>query len=203
MSLINCLKSLVKTGSVVETDDSLVYQTTKSTWLGTMSQKVQSFMPYGMFGTPAKDTQQLLLNIRGNESNVIGLCNGNETRIKKDTKEGETGLGNPLTGTNIYFKENGDVQLSVPSGNCIIVAEDGNVTIDGTEINFNTGTKGVARLDDSTLVDSVTDEIMITWIDLVTTAINGLAPGSILPPETPSDITGKINSASATVKAGD
>ena len=141
MSLLNCLKSLIKTGNIVDTDDSQKYQISNSKWLGTNSQKVQNYMPFGFFGTPGPETQQLLLNIRGNESNVIGLPNGKEKRIKKDTLSEEVGLGNTKTGTNIYFKDNGDVVLEVPSGKCVVVAEDGNVTIDGTQIELNGNSK--------------------------------------------------------------
>lgn len=67
-------------------------------------------------------------------------------------------------------------------------------------IELNGSTKGVARLDDATLVNATTDAAIIAWISTVSGFINGLAPGTI--PVIPSTINGKISSASTTVKTG-
>lgn len=67
-------------------------------------------------------------------------------------------------------------------------------------IELNGNAKGVARLDDSTLVNATTDTAIISWISAVSAFINGLAPGTI--PVVPTTITGKISTASATVKTG-
>ena len=66
----------------------------------------------------------------------------------------------------------------------------------------NSGFAAAAREGDSTVVDAVTDSTMITWITIVSTAINTLAPGSILPSQIPTTITGKINSGSDQVDIG-
>jgi phage gp45-like len=183
--IYNKLKSMVKTGKNISTDDSNPVQTMKASWLGRTSQKVESHVPFGTFGTPLVSSQLILLNKRCNESNVVAIPSDSLNRIKKGTKAGEYGIGNPLTGSNLYFNEAGD---------CLLVSE-------GGVVNFNNGSKGVARLDDSTLVNSTTDPTFIAWIAQISAAVNVLAPGAVTP--IPTTVTGKISTASSTVKAGD
>jgi hypothetical protein len=69
----------------------------------------------------------------------------------------------------------------------------------GGNVIHNEGSRLVARKDDSVLITAETDNAFITWIGLVTGAINILAPGSIpVPP--PVILTGTISEGSSTVK---
>ena len=79
-------------------------------------------VPYGTFGTPMKNVRQILLSLRANESNISAINSDSANRIKKDTKPGEYGIGSPLTGANIYFKENGDAVIEIPKENFIVTA---------------------------------------------------------------------------------
>lgn len=60
--------------------------------------------------------------------------------------------------------------------------------------------KEAARVDDTTVVDGVTDTAFIAWITTVSAFINGLAPGTI--PNPPTSIAGKIDSGSSEVLIG-
>jgi hypothetical protein len=71
--------------------------------------------------------------------------------------------------------------------------KDGNVLING-------GGRKVARKDDETNINIVTDKTFLTWVGKVTAAINILAPGTILPNEKPGIIKGKIVQGSASVE---
>lgn len=73
----------------------------------------------------------------------------------------------------------------------IIVENDGTIVI-------NKGSNGVARLNDSVQIN---DSAFATWVTAVSTFINGLAPGTLIPPF-PTTPTGIITSASTKVKAG-
>jgi len=87
-----------------------------------------------------------------------------------------------------------------PDGSAVVIAE--NSESGGSPTLFvgkSSATKKCARDTDPTKVDSTTDAKVITWITLVTSAINTLAPGTITPAQTPSDITGKIDGGSAMV----
>jgi phage gp45-like len=115
INIYNKIKSLIKTGVGISTDDSNPIQTAKASWLGRSSQKIEVHVPYGTFGSPVEGVQYILLNKRGNESNVVGIPSDSINRIKKNTSPGEFGIGNALTGSNIYFKENGSAALDADS----------------------------------------------------------------------------------------
>lgn len=68
------------------------------------------------------------------------------------------------------------------------------------KVLMNAGGRNVARKNDEIKVTAITDKKMIVWITKVTTFINGLASGTILPNEIPSDITGSITQGSASVE---
>ena len=193
-------------------------------WLGRdLDQKAQSFVPHGTFGCPTENSIGIAFVVDGKESNVVVLDGGTIERIKTDCKPGEYGIGNTITKSNIYFKEDGGVTFEVPDGSFTVtqkgdyildidgnvtvnstanidVNSDGDTTIDASEVNFNNGSNGVARLDDSTTIDEITDSTFLTWTTAVSTFINGLAPGTVVPPV---QMVGKITSSSSTVKAGD
>lgn len=87
-----------------------------------------------------------------------------------------------------------DLVLSHDSGNTEL-----RLTPDGQILFGPDATRGVARLDDQTLVDGATDPAFIQFLATVAGAINGLAPGSI--PSVPTSVTGKVSSASGEVKS--
>lgn len=64
-------------------------------------------------------------------------------------------------------------------------------------IEIGSGGSAAARVNDSTIIDGVTDPAFIAWIANVSAVLNALVPGSI--PSVPTSATGKINSGSAEV----
>lgn len=196
--MINRIKNLLKSGQASTFDDSGTTQISRSNWLGRVGQTVESLVPYGTFGTPMTKVRQILISLRANESNIAAINVDSAHRIKKNTKPGEYGIGSPLTGANIYFKENGNIIIEVPKEKCIINAE-GNIELGGAEVNLNSGTKGVAREDDTINSDVVTDSIFWAWVTAAGSVLAGL--GVVAP--IPTALAGKITSSSSTVKAGD
>jgi hypothetical protein len=95
--------------------------------------------------------------------------------------------------------------------------KDSVVEMDGTNINFNNGDKGTARLDDEVLNDDTTDSAFFTWLAGVWDAFANAAPtpqdgGAAIQTAVktylavnpaPTKLDGKINSASDTVTTGD
>lgn len=114
------MKNMIKNGVNKGIDDTQAIRTGLYKWLGRDSQRCQSFVPFGTFGTPQDGTQGLLFQIRCRESSIVALDGDPINRIKKDTVAGEYGIGNPLTLSNIYFKENGNVVIELPSGDALI-----------------------------------------------------------------------------------
>ncbi len=83
----------------------------------------------------------------------------------------------------------------------VIKSNDSKIRIEGTsEVNINQGTKGVARLDDTTIANAATDPSF----EAFRIAFNawGLTVVPPLPSPMPATRASKIDSASGTVKAG-
>lgn len=103
--------------------------------------------------------------------------------------------------------------LSVGSPTMLLSAPNG-ITMQGSTVTINSGTQGVARKEDQTLSNSVTDAAWWSWWSLLqaqitalpTTPLDGgatLKAGlAALFGTVPTSITGKINTASSTVKSG-
>lgn len=119
------IRSMIRTGISLSTDDSNPIQTSTAQWLGKKKQKIENYVPYGTFGNPGDTTKLILLNKRSNESTTVGLHTNSINRIKKNTKEGEYGVGNHITGANIYFKENGDAIVEIPTSGKVGLGIDG------------------------------------------------------------------------------
>jgi len=65
---------------------------------------------YGVCSNPPKDSYVLLLNAQGQASLKYGIVNDFLNR-KKDLKEGEVALVNTKTGSYIWIKEDGNLEL--------------------------------------------------------------------------------------------
>ncbi len=94
----------------------------------------------------------------------------------------------------------GEVMLYDKFGNQVWM-QDGKIVVklDGTMELGEGATKEAARNGDSVQIDNST---FFTWTSAVSTAINALAPGSVVPP-VPATVTGKITSGSSKVKIVD
>lgn len=136
-----------------------------------------------------------------------------KSRVKYGEILAEFVLGTRVTGeidtSNDYkFKENKEGTKSVrfylklyDSGMEVIINEDGDISVNGNSINLNSGSKGVAREDDSTSSTSTEDNAFWAWVSALHAFVVGL--GFVYLPGAPSSLAGKISGASSSVKAGD
>jgi hypothetical protein len=127
---LNKLKSLLRTGHIEEVDDSKDIQRSSSSWLHSFGQTIQNIVPYGTFGKAPSKTFQLLLMLKGQESNVAGIPLSRANRIKKDCKDGEYGIGNEIEKSYIYFKDGGDVETKT-GDMTVTLSKDGKIKIEG------------------------------------------------------------------------
>jgi phage gp45-like len=89
---------------------------------------------YGIFGMPPLDSHVVLFSSQGQEAVKFGIAN-DFLRRKKGLKEGECGLLNTLTGTFIFLREDGKIEINadiISSGE--IEASD----FDNGAVKFNT-----------------------------------------------------------------
>ena len=105
----------------LSTADTGNYPTVQVSYLGKTSE-VEVLFPYGLAGRLPKDALVLCFNVEGSEENKAGIGNTPTQRFK-ELEEGEVVVGNPLTGSKIHFKANGDIE--------VIGKNDKAVTIDG------------------------------------------------------------------------
>jgi len=142
--ILSRIKNMIKSGINKGIDDSGKVRRAAYSWLGRKEQNAESFVPFGTFGCPTTDTRGIVLLLRSNESNAIVLDGDPENRIKKECKPGEFGVGNPITKSNIYFKENGDLQIEVPSGNInytiskgVLLEASQVISLNGSKVGLN------------------------------------------------------------------
>jgi phage gp45-like len=102
---------------------------------------------YGICSNPPVGSHILLMNSQGRESVKFGFINDFLNR-KKNLKEGEVALVNTKTGTSIYLKENGEIDI-----------------LNATAINF-IGTV------------NITGDIIADGISLKTHTHGGVEPGA-------------------------
>ena len=115
MSLItklkNIIQNLIKLGVVtLPGDDSGQFNRTQVSYLG-KTKKVTVLMPYGLDANLPTNSLVLLFNVMGQEENIIGIGGDPKNRFK-DLAPGEVVVGSPDTGAKIYFKSNGDIEIT-------------------------------------------------------------------------------------------
>lgn len=137
--------------------------------------------PYGLVSRAKKDTIAVVARVGDHPGNKMVLGHRDANRPK---------LGAA-----------GEVALYDAFGNRILL-QDGKIVVtldDKLELGAG-ATKEAARKGDATLINATTDAAFFTWLGAVTTAVNGLAPGSATLPVT---ITGKVNAGSSKVTITD
>jgi phage gp45-like len=133
--------------------------------------------PYGIVSRAPTGTVQVVAQQGNHPGNRIVLLHRDRNRPSLNA-EGEVML---------YDKFGNQVWLQ--DGKIVVKLDD--------KLELGQGaTKGAARNGDTTQISAASDGAFLTWTTAVSTAINGLAPGSVVPPVT---ITGKINQGSSKV----
>ena len=108
--LKNTIVNMIKIGVItLAGSDSGAYNRTQVSYLG-KTKNTTVWMPYGLDANIPKDSLMLLFNVQGQEENMIGIGHNAALRFK-NLAEGEVAIGNPKTGSKIYFKANGDIEV--------------------------------------------------------------------------------------------
>ena len=112
-SIITKIRSLIRRARVsLSLPDTGTYPITQVEFLGKTSNMVVIW-PYGMGGQLPEDAEAICFNIEGMEENKAGIGTAPTLRVKVDA-EGEVWFGNPVSGSVLYFRENGDANLEAP-----------------------------------------------------------------------------------------
>jgi len=162
----------IKAATVKSTDDTGNFRSAVVEALG-KSQKVQAFSPYGLCSNPPDDSLAIAFNILGIAANTVAIIDDPKNR-KKGLAKGEVAIVNYLTGTFIYLKENGGIDVEIEQGPFV------NITPDGT-INLNNASGSIVTMSPSggVTVSAVSTTINSTTTDIISSVTNLTSSTSI------------------------
>jgi hypothetical protein len=138
------------------------------------AESVQLARPHGEDTNPNNDSKILVISVGDAYKIGILIDDGITPSMDKGEKK-------------IYSVDGGAIKAYIN------FLKNGNLELNGNS-------KGVARQDDTTIIDGTTDAAFITWVATVSSVLNFLVTGSV--PSVPTSVNGKINSSSVTVKTG-
>ena len=133
-NILQRLKSIFKMAKVIGSDDSVNLRDGWFSYEGksdTNPQKGTLFTPYGVMHNPPAGSIAMLFAQNGLESNAIGIADDPKNRTLKNLSEGEVAVGNYVTGSYVYFKENGDVLVNSVANTQVIVSGSASLTAGG------------------------------------------------------------------------
>lgn len=115
------------------------------------AEDAEIWAPYGMSYNLPPNSLCLYAQIGGDEGNIVVLPDRSQDRVK-NLKEGEIALFNPLTKTQMIFREDGKLEINA-KGDVDVTAT--NVNIDASATNLGVGGQPIARVGDSVEVTGV------------------------------------------------
>lgn len=138
------IKQMIKQAVLNLIDDSGPYPRGQADYNG----KTTDFLhvsPYGLESNPPPEGWVLLLSLQGQESAKTGFVSDFLNRIKNKVP-GEVCLHNTLTGSNIFLKSNGDINI-ISVGNVNLGATGGSpVARVGDTVSGGVITSGSAKV---------------------------------------------------------
>lgn len=124
----NMIKRAVVTLNPADTGQIPVAQVQWSS--SNTANNVQVITPYGFYSVAPTGSLALMFNVMGQEENRAAIFDNPKGRFK-NLKPGESVVGNPLTGSKVYFKENGDIEVTGVADQNINITGDVNLTVGG------------------------------------------------------------------------
>lgn len=142
--LVRKLNTMVSRGTIKNTDDSGSYQTMQVESMEKTRDEVMRIQQYGFYSNPSENSEALVLNIAGNNFQMIVAVDNPSTR-KKDLEEKELGMFHE-EGHFIHMKNNGELHIKAEK-----------ILIECPETKF--GSAGAMGKVLTTLSDPVVDNI--------------------------------------------
>lgn len=122
------VKKLLSWAGLLSVDDTGPFRTSILKAFGKTG-KVFVITPYGFDHNPPPGSLALVFQANADEGNRACLASYPQKRFK-ELKPGEVKTGNPITGSYVYFKENGEIEIN--SENNLKVTVKGNVDLNVT-----------------------------------------------------------------------
>lgn len=137
--LYNCIKSMIRVGRLKTVDDSQSRRFGSVSYMGRSGAPLMLHTPYGLMHNPPTDSFVLLMNLSGQESNLVGIADDPVNRPVKDMSEGEVALGNYATGDTIYFKADGTASVTATTKFEALVGASTRIEADLTSVRITVG----------------------------------------------------------------
>jgi phage gp45-like len=151
-------------------------------------QDVELINQPGEDSAPLNGTMVLILEIDPAFKVAIAADDG----IDKTAEQGER---------EIYSSKLDELGENAEKLSILKLDKDGNIDLQSDAlIKLNGEARDASGVGHEIKVNDSTDEIFVSWIALVTGAINAAAPGSITTAQTPIDVTGAITTGTDKVK---
>ncbi len=161
-AIISKIAGLIKRSFITKaSDDKNAFQTAQISYLDKVAD-TEIIWPYGMFGNVPIDSLCVTFSVGAHEENRVTFPSRSHDRIKRDTKPGEVGQGNSLTGSHVFYNADGDIIIDAKNKINIIVVGDATITANKLivnndaditgNVNLGIGGAPIARVGDSVLV---------------------------------------------------
>lgn len=172
--MINLMRNLIKRCRVtLSTPDDENFPSVQVSFNGKV-RTVEVIMPYGLSARIPVDALGHKLLINGNEDDQAAIFNTPTERFKLKA-EGEVAIGNPKSGSVVYFRENGDIQIIGKNAFDITVDAGMNLTVaGGVTINADVTINGTLKVSGDTVLDSLLE---VDGIDFATHVHGGVTAG--------------------------
>lgn len=109
-NILTKISSMLKKAIITLTnDDSKDISYTQVSYLEKTT-NIENIYPYGFSASAPVGNIVLVGTVGSNEANLVGIPYSQKNRFK-NLKSGEVVIGNPITGSNIKFSENKDINL--------------------------------------------------------------------------------------------
>lgn len=134
-SILTKIKSLIKRGYIsrVSTNTSF-YQIMQVSYLGKTGD-AEYISPYGLYSNCPTKIPVIIWNLQGYENNRAAMPFSEDDRFK-DLAVGEVKVGSPVSGSYVYFKADGKIEIKSNGDLDINITGNANLTVSG-DVNLN------------------------------------------------------------------
>jgi hypothetical protein len=124
-------QNTIKSGSASNYDDSGNLRFIEASYLDKKDQRVNAFMPYGIFCSPPEKSKAYVLQVNGMENNQFALIDNPKMRPIKDLNSGtgEFGVANFVTKCYIFFDKDNNIIIRHSSGSEIVLNDSGDIVL--------------------------------------------------------------------------
>lgn len=156
MSILSCIKSLIKRGkTTLPGNDSGLAMTAQIQYMNKVTTS-HIINPAGFGHNPTPGNLAIIFNVSGVEDNLSTIVTNDFNRIK-NLVPGETVIYNTVTKSHIIFKQDGSIEINAP-----VININGDLNVSG-KTNLGADTPAIARVGDTVQTIITSGSSAGTW----------------------------------------